>query len=185
MLSPSKIIKENETMDTEAKGGTDLERKWSKETNIVTGLFQEMRREVSGKTEKLDKHDPRVIEQAATIIHSVQEEMRHVKTVVAAAELEIRTRLSNKRSSKPHQVLEEEEEDESDEGANLKSDETLPPFQQEDQLPPPADSEEYQNMIILGAQDTALLREAARIIRRKARELCEARASKEERQPSF
>jgi hypothetical protein len=69
----------------------------------------------------------------------------------------------------------EDDDSADDDVAELKCDETLT-LPEETRPMDPA----LKELTILAAQETALIREAARVIRRKARELCERRISNEE-----
>lgn len=140
-----------------------------------------------GATREVDAYESPVAKRARTILGSVQEDIRNVKKVVEAAELEAMTHLREHRKAKRPVFLQgddrigdsDEDEDLFDsDDMLLRCEETLPAVKSKDALPAP-DSEDYRQMIILAWQETALLRETARIINRKARELCEKRMIKE------
>jgi hypothetical protein len=164
------------TSNDAATFGTDLERQWHIETKDLQQFLATIKCALKRRKEGEAVSRSNTIEsQAALVLASVENDLIAVKKAADAAELDIRTRL---RGHKPHKVTSmdvesKEGSDNSDVGPLLCA-EVLPETTPVDHHPS-QDPEEFRKMIIMAAHDAALFRETARIIRRKARELCERR----------
>jgi len=156
---------------------TELDKMWREETNKVARFFGTMRCEYD---RRLNHEGPQQLlglldQEALHTLKSVEEDMKTVQNVVDAAELDVRTRLRGGRRGGASSVgtgrrvqtdpLSNEEE------SHLLCDEEIPTWQ-----PNKLEGEKLKELTILAAQDAALLRETARIVRRKTRELCEKRS---------
>jgi hypothetical protein len=180
MLSPSKLGARQDVKKRKMIEGTELEAKWNEDTGEVREFFRIMRKQIDSR--KVGDTNESSEEEAAenrvrSVLEVVEDDLKNAEKVVEAAELDILTRLQEKKRKPSYSNLEPMEDDDSanDDVAELKCDETLT-VSEETRPPDPA----LKELTILAAQETALIREAARVIRRKARELCERRISKGE-----
>jgi hypothetical protein len=176
MLSPSRVGARRKDLSMENAVGTELETAWAKETGEVRDFFSFMREKIeTRKQDEIEEHilqkDDPAEKRALSVLESVEEDVKNADRLIEAAELDILTRLRERKRRSSFQDAElMSDEDSNEELADLKcSEEIMLP--KTDRLNKPA----LKELTILAAQDTALLRETARIIRRKARELCEQR----------
>jgi hypothetical protein len=181
MLSPSKLgAKHDVAKKRKMKEGTELEADWYEDTGEVREFFRIMRKQIDSR--KVGDGDEFSEEEATetrvrSVLEVVEDDIKNAEKVVEAAELDILTRLHEQKRKPSQSNLEPMEDDDSadDDVAELKCDETLM-LSEETRPMDPA----LKELTILAAQETALIREAARVIRRKARELCERRILNEE-----
>ena len=181
MLSPSKLgAKHDVSKKRKMTEGTELEADWNEDTGEVREFFRIMRKQIEsrkvGDTDKFSEEED-AESRVRFVLEVVEDDMKNAEKVVEAAELDILTRLHEQKRKSSQSNLEPTEDDDSadDDVAELKCDETLA-LPEETRPMDPA----LKELTILAAQETALIREAARVIRRKARELCERRILKEE-----
>jgi len=165
-------------------GQTDLIRAWETEAADLKQFFTIIRQRItqrqSGESQislPPSATGSRMFSQALAVLDSAEGDVTSVKRVVEEAEVDIMTRLyypSQRRQLAKlvdgPDVLGESQGDDP-----FRCNERLPPEIPE-ATAPARKSDEYREAVIRAAQDTALLRETARILRRKARELCERRA---------
>jgi hypothetical protein len=189
MLSPSKPIR-SPVAGRNNKGlsglTTTLEGQWKQETDKLVAFFGQLK-DVA-KTQ-LESDDPTVVpkqsdEATAAIYKKVLEDMEAVKNVMEESKTNIQTllweRKKHHKSKNPKKRVEDMDWERTDEHVDssekeLRCSETLPPMA-EPQQPPPDDSDQLRELLVHTVQDTAMMREMARILRRKARELATMRA---------
>jgi hypothetical protein len=181
MLSPSKLgAKHDVSKKRKMKEGTELEADWNEDTGDVREFFRIMRKQIDnrtvGDTDEFSEEEATEA-RVRSVLEVVEDDIKNAEKVVEAAELDILTRLHEHKRKPSQSNLEPMEDDDSadDDVAGLKCDETLTLSEETRPIDPA-----LKELTILAAQETALIREAARVIRRKARELCERRISKEE-----
>jgi hypothetical protein len=153
-----------------ASGLPEVEAKWLYETKRVASFFTVMRSLLDGK--KLSKANFETGRAVNKVLESVQEDMQGCRKVVDVAKLDIMARLREPKTWYPRGRLALDREDEDPHG--LLCTEKMPPAEGKKEM----SEEDLKEYTILAAQDAALLQEAARVIRRKARELCERRMEK-------
>jgi hypothetical protein len=182
MLSPSKLgARQDISKKRKMAEGTELEADWHEDTGEVREFFRIMRKQIDSRKVGDTVTDEFSEEEAAetrvrSVLAVVEDDLKNAEKVVEAAELDILTRLHEQKRKPSQSNLEPMEDDDSadDDVAELKCDETLTLSEETRPIDPA-----LKELTILAAQETALIREAARVIRRKARELCERRILKE------
>jgi len=176
MNSPSKIFaKQTQERKSSKKKQkikeTELEDKWNEQTTYVRTFFSTIRQELQGReSETSGPFEDSVARMARQVYSSVREDLQNVEKVVEAAELDVLTRWRLEKQPETNRCQDNGHEDAPSE---LACDEELPEEEEPD-IP----NETLKELTVLAAQDAALLRETARIIRRKARELCQRRMIK-------
>jgi hypothetical protein len=182
MLSPSKLgARQDVSKKRKMAEGTELEANWNEDTGEVREFFRIMRKQIDnrkvGDTDELFSEEEAAENRVRSVLEVVEDDIKNAEKVVEAAELDILTRLHEQKKKSSQSNLEPMEDDDSadDDVAELKCDEKLTLSEETRPIDPA-----LKELTILAAQETALIREAARVIRRKARELCERRILKGE-----
>ncbi|GKY93690.1 hypothetical protein MPSEU_000336200 [Mayamaea pseudoterrestris] len=193
MLSPSKTIRSPQAAVKPTTQGTELEQLWTEEISKLSTFFRHLQNIADAQITSEDlTRVPEGSQEAVVIYKSVLEDMESVKHVVDAAKLNIMTVLYEQKKagrqyrcrSGPNladdaelELERAEEEFVSPEEMELRCNESMPPFEDLVHLLPES-SDASRQLLIRAVQDTAMMRELARIIRRKARELAMMRAKK-------
>lgn len=175
-------------------GETEREAFWQGETQKVAVYFQAMRTRMDPSKKPYSWFPfEETKEQAEANFRLVKDDIQSIKTVVAAAKIDIMARFYQENRLKRGQVLEVDHEvvvpeihgnfghsHQDDESYRLlKCDEQLESTQQQQKQHVPENNDStLKALTIIASQDTALLQETSRIIRRMARELCERRMRK-------
>jgi hypothetical protein len=189
MLSPSKSIRSSHTRSVNRNQGTELERQWSEECNKLQSFFAQIHDLAETQLASEDiSVIPEESTEATTMYKTAIADFEAVKNVMDAAKLDMMTvfyeqkklgkyHYQNNAKKAPDALLVnlERDEDADADVKQLRCDEDMPIFP-EAATKPPEDSDALQQLLIRTAQDTALMKETARIIRRKARELALLRA---------
>lgn len=189
MLAPSKITPQKKS--AKVIRPTELEQKWNAEGKDLDKFFaligEKFRRRNEDDAEDEGPNE-RIQAYAASVLDEVEDDLRQIKTVVDAAGVDIKTRLfeeKSKRRSFAGGVADSASDASSHSGNNdegtLFCNENLPDVPEERTVLP--DPEKLKEFLVVAAQDTALLRETAKIIRRKAREMCARRTQASQEKP--
>lgn len=191
MLSPSKTIRSTLSPTDAPPEGTEKERDWAKERRDLESFFHQVK--ILAEADSGDREDnattTEIPVETQEVYKTILDDMDVVRSVVEAAKLNIMTVLYEQRKTSKYlcrsgakRVADVEFESDrpeveqaTSEEIALRSDELLPPLTaSQDDLP--ADPDASRQLLVRMVQETAMKRELARIIRRKAREIALTRA---------
>jgi hypothetical protein len=183
--SGSAIRKGSEREITE----TPVETFWKKENARTSAFFQAMRAREDPAQKPWSWHPfEETQKDAAARFVTIKDDIEGVKTVVTAARIDIMARFYQENRLKRGYAAETNEMDiqfpdrSKRNRSNMPDDEALILLQCDEALEPTestfpsVDDAQLKETTILAAQDTALLQETSRIIRRMTRELCQRRS---------
>ena len=202
MLSPSKNLhqkdtaaagraNENSNKNSGSKrqrtGPTGLEVFWKDQTDRLDTVFELARSECDPTakpqpdTLASNSQYPEAVKVAKALVPQLKEEIDGLKAVAGAAKSDILASFFKEKKLKQvaggdNAVAYYYGSPDSATAAQFECEEELAPIQLADSL---AEEPKLKELTIFAAQDTAILQETARIIRRTARELCERRIEKE------
>lgn len=181
MLSPSRVAAPPSSAPAEKRiGDTELKMKWETDMNHMREVFGTVRETMTRRNEgeepvALDPADIKQ-KQAMSILSTVEEELGSVARAADVARLDVITLLIEEREDLRWRRKRNDERP-----TDGKVDKVLGCREvlEEDQSSAPitSDSKDYQESVVRVAQEAAILWEAARLIRRKARELCQRRSA--------
>jgi len=202
MLSPSKNLhqkdtaaagraNENSNKNSGSKrqrtGPTGLEVFWKDQTDRLDTVFELARSECDPTakpqpdTLASNSQYPEAVKVVKALVPQLKEEIDGLKAVAGAAKSDILASFFKEKKLKQvaggdNAVAYYYGSPDSATAAQFECEEELAPIQLADSL---AEESKLKELTIFAAQDTAILQETARIIRRTARELCERRIEKE------
>lgn len=172
-------------------GDTQLQTFWNVETQTASVYFQAIRAKLDGSQKPWSWFPyEKTQQQAVANFSAIKDDIESIKTVVVAAKIDIMARFYQENRLKRGYFAEAVDpetagaEVKRSYGCDLQDDEASRLLQCDEQLAsneqnlPVANDTNFKDLTILAAQDTALLQETARIIRRMARQLCERRIQK-------